>query len=151
MSQLSYSYLFLYSVLLNSIFTLLVPFVIAMYHHLSHSLLYFPADKSFDIRSIDNEAINEDTFETLLSRREGGDFGCSLTIKAEYSGIFYNAVVVMLGMSENDLKPIMEYCVNVKKRPYNLRIDQILAFVPLVHTGKRISLPNPRVSSVVIT
>jgi hypothetical protein len=116
-----------------------------MYSEISHHLLYFVSDKSFDVREVDKNIVTEEVFEKICARDQK-----SMKIKADFDGLVYDAIVVIFASSDDCLFHVLEFCVKLKRTPFNFTIEQILRQLPPIHNGRRLSLPNLNVSNYYI-
>lgn len=104
-------------------------------------LVYFPCDKAFHIAEVDVNYFKKETYEQYI-----GNGQKSTKVQIEFDGESYQAIIITVAKEVEDLKFIFERCCTLKNEPYNYTVEQVLKQVPRFHCGKRVALPNLKVS-----
>jgi hypothetical protein len=104
-------------------------------------LLYFPQDKTFDIRPIaDVQDFTKDKFLCLNT-------DATVQVSTTYDGLTCRGIVVQCGQNREQMKPYLEECVYWKAKGHTIEEIRNLDFMLKFNVGKRPHFPNRNVSS----
>jgi hypothetical protein len=108
------------------------------YQSIKSILLYFPSDKTFDIRNVSDTSFSEVSYDELVSGR-------MVKIAAEYDCVSTRGVIVQVAELQQHLRPFMEECVFLKTKGFSLERIFSLSYIPRFNKGARPRIPNRKV------
>jgi hypothetical protein len=111
-----------------------------MSYEWSFCTIYFVEDKTFAIYPLSETTWNEESFKQLEDGKK------KIMLKADYDDVPKTVVLMQLGMSEEDLKPGLDFLTAVKSRK-KLPIEILLTQLDRVRPRGRQVFPPMNVSS----
>jgi hypothetical protein len=114
------------------------------YQEISHILVYFTLDATFEIIKVSQSSWNMSNYDALIE-----DDLAHVRIHALFNKESYSAIIVQCSDHENKLEAARRYAADAMHRK-NKSVGSILALIPRFTSGKRCSLPPIKVSPKII-
>lgn len=104
-------------------------------------LLYFPVDKTFDIKPVTATNIGDSHVAELREHPQQ-----LVRLNTEYDGLSCCGIVIQISETESSLKPFLDECVFLKTKQYSIERILALPYITRFNQGGRPKLPNRQVS-----